>query len=71
MNFVKSEIKGSHRMTNNGPSLAEIGAALALLPDEVVAARFREIGFVVGDAEASPLDHDLMSAADDQEDWWK
>lgn len=53
---------------NNGMTLAEIGAALAKLPDEVVLARFAEIGFVV---DGGGPDLDRMEAAGNQEDWWR
>lgn len=53
---------------NNGPSLAELGAALAKVPDDVLFARLRSLGFVVGDAGGPDLDQ--IEAAANHEDWW-
>lgn len=53
---------------NNGPTLAEIGAAISKVPDDVLYARLRAIGFTVDDAGGP--DHDQMEAAANQEDWW-
>lgn len=53
---------------NNGPTLAELGAALSKVPDDVLFARLRSLGFVVGDGGGA--DYDQMEAAANQEDWW-
>ena len=51
------------------PTLAEFGDAMAAIPDDVLFARLRALGFVVGD-QGDPLDLDRMEAAADHEDWW-
>lgn len=55
-------------MMNNGPTLAELGAALSKVPDDVLYARLRAVGFTVGDA--GETDYDQMEAAANHEDWW-
>lgn len=54
---------------NNGLTLEQIGEAMAKAPDAVLTARFREVGFTVGD-EGEPADRDQMEAAANGEAWW-
>lgn len=54
---------------NNGPTITELSAALAKVPDDVLFARLRAMGFVVGDA-GGDLDVDQMEAAENHEAWW-
>jgi len=51
------------------PTLAELGEAMSAIPDDVLYARLRALGFVVGD-QGDPLDRDQMDARANHEDWW-
>lgn len=50
-------------------NLKELGELWSTVPDDVLFARLRALGFVVGDSGAA-VDEDQVEAARDHEDWW-
>jgi hypothetical protein len=50
-------------------TLKDLGDAMAAIPDDVLFARLRALGFTVGD-QGDPLDLDRMYARANHEDWW-
>lgn len=51
-------------------TLTELGSAMADVPDDVLFARLRAVGFVVGESHDDPMDRDQIEAAANHEDWW-